>query len=188
MTGLALGLMGCLTGQAPEQSWTEEGAILPTFVRLDTDRSGGIGPLEWTPVSYGAAPFQELDLDASGELEVLELVAWVRRADPEGFDGKRVTLTPSDGTPAGLAPVPREVREVGDAILFLIEEIKGSPENWLPAKEEVRDASWTMSLGSPESRAVLDKLRIAWNVAGREFPTGENWEKPAPEGPTDSSP
>ncbi len=181
MMGLIWAWMGCLAGQAPENPWTEEGAILPTFYRLDVDQSGGIGPSEWNPVSYGAAPWPELDASASGTLEPNELLAWVRRANPDGFDGKRVTLKPNDGKPAGLAPVPREVREVGDAILFLMEELQGTPGKLLLAKEEVRDASWTMTLHSPESRAALNKLRVAWSIAGREFPKGQNWRGPASE-------
>jgi hypothetical protein len=126
-----------------------------------------------------------LDLDGTGALDLEELIALVRRIDPAGFDGERL---PVKTNVAQVAPVPRAIREVGDAILFLIEEIKGTPGFLLPAKEEVRDASWSESLSSAESRAVLQKLRHAWSVAGREFPSGPNWGEVASEDPPGSSP
>ena len=108
MIGVFLAMLGC--GPAPVIPWTEEGAILPTLEILDLDKSGGIEPGEWMRVSYGAAPFNELDSNGSGALDGIELLAWVRGADPDGFDGKRVTLRPNDGKPAGPGPVAPATR------------------------------------------------------------------------------
>ena len=183
-----LGWMGCNPKPVAVAPWTAEDALQPTFALLDGDQSGGVEPAEWARVSYAAPAFSELDSNATGALEPEELLAWVRRVDPDGFDGQRVPIKPNDGTVAGPAPVAREIRQVGDALLFLIEEIQGTPEKMLPAKEEVRDASWSMSMRSPESRAVLKKLRIAWDVAGREFPSGRDWGGTASEDPPGSEP
>jgi len=152
-------------------TWTAEESLRPTWEVLDSNHDGAVSGTEWGPVSYGGPEFQTLDSDGSGGLDLVEFLAVVRGIDPDGFDGKRMKLKPNAGQVAASGPVPREVRHVGNALALLAEEIKGATGvGPLPAKEDVRAASRTMSLSSAESRAVLTQLREAWRAAGRTFP------------------
>jgi hypothetical protein len=188
MMWLLWGWIGCQPQQASVLSWTSQSALQPTFERLDVDQSAGIEAAEWTRVSYGGPSFSDVDSNGSGALDLEELLSLVHQIDPDGFDRNVSFNGPGTTTVAAAAPVSREIRQVGNALLFLIEEVRETPGILLPVKEEVRDASWTESLHSAESQALLQKLRVAWDVAGREFPSGQNWEEPASGGPPGSSP
>jgi hypothetical protein len=100
----------------------------------------------------------------------------VRGIDPDGFDGKRSKLVPESGQERAGADQLEEVLRLRSTLHFLLREVEGiEGVEGLPTPEEVEAACQTMSLGSPESRGVLKKIRAAWLQAGFTFPEGLTW-------------
>jgi len=158
-------------GEPRIPTWTAEESLRSTWELLDSNDDGTVKMNEWGPVSYGSPVFPDIDKDASGGLDLSELLAVVREIDPDGFDGKRMKLKSTAGELAASSPVPREVRHVGNVLKFLAADLEEEERlGPIPSKQEVLVASWTRSLSSPESAAALAQLREAWRLAGRTFP------------------
>ena len=177
MTFVLLLLSACQEPLLHEPKWTYDDALRPTWERLDVNMDGQVRQQEWGPVSYGAPEFSSLDADASGGLSLAEFQEFVRGVDPDGFDGKRANLVPESRQEKAVGNQSGKVLRLRHTFHFLRREVEGveGVEGLLTTPEEVEAACQTKSLGSPESRAVLKKIRAAWLQAGFTFPEGLTW-------------
>lgn len=178
-------LLGC--GGAA--SWTEAGALAPTWKALDADGDGRVERAEYEVRESTGAPFAEADTDDDGALSLAELEALFLTEDPAPEAGRRpggpggpATAKSSgragkSGKPSaskGLNPVlKRKAAENSVQLVLdsLAEEVRhADPARPLPGDAALAAAVDTGSLYTRESRAVLADLEQAALAARLPFP------------------
>jgi hypothetical protein len=151
---------------ACSDGWTTGAALAPSLARVDRDGDGAVTGDEYDAVRYAGPPFPQADLDGNGRLDLPELEALLRGQDALTFDAgrQRRALTPAD--PAAMpGAMSAESRALWELLGVLAAEV---PEPPTPA--EILAASATGRLDSPESVAMLDRLRAGWAARGMAFP------------------
>ena len=82
-------LCGCPNETPPNRSWTQAAAHAGIHQRLDTDRDGRVDGAEYNRTVYAGPPFAQVDINADGGLDLVELQAMLAQQDPLRFDHRR---------------------------------------------------------------------------------------------------
>lgn len=86
---LLLFLCGCPNETPPNRSWTQAAAHAGIHQRLDTDLDGRVDGAEYNRTVYAGPPFAQVDINADGGLDLVELQAMLAQQDPLRFDHRR---------------------------------------------------------------------------------------------------
>ena len=156
----------------PAPSWTYDGALAPTYARMDLDGDGRVVEAEYVRLALAGPAFERVDLDRDGLLSTEELDRLVFLQDPLSFDGanERQSWGEVDQTET-THPDGFERRSLRDLFRSLAEAIRAvDPGAELPDEATIEAAARTRRLESFESRALLLALAQAADDAGAGFP------------------
>lgn len=161
-------LIGC--NRSPQ--WTDEGALAPVLVAMDSRGDGRVDAADWEATRWEGPAFTEVDTDGDGALSTGELSRAIWSQDPLRFDDPEATrAAPDDATQVEYFPVPWEARSTRDALSFLVAEVRSvDPAAAVPSRGAIVLAA---TAGGPESDGVLAlrwSLREAFEAAGLPLP------------------
>lgn len=151
--------------------WTTENALAPSLARMDKDGDGRVTEAEYAPVSFAGPPWADVDLDASGDVDLRELAGLIQRQDPTTFYFSDPELPP----PRMGGGKPDEERSHKVAVLRVFETLQAEvvardPSVPVPTAGEMEEAAEPGTLDSAEALAMFARLEVASKAAGVTFP------------------
>lgn len=160
-------LFGCNTAN----HWSEADVLAPHLTRPDINRDGSISPEEYARVAWAAPAFQSVDLDQNGGLDMGEMRRLVESQSPTTFDGTVVEppAPPGRGSDQAMNIQQRHVWEFVVAVADESRRVYGP----VTSPTALRAAVTSGTLHSPESKLVLDPLRVTFDQ--------QRWTWPRPQ-------
>ncbi len=151
--------------------WTYSGAIEPARGVLDQDHDGRVSDDELSGSSPVAVDYRKIDADGDQDLSPDELIDLLLHSDPNSFAGVYDQREPTPDDSERYFPDPRPVRQLRVLFTFMVAEIRAvAPRQPLPDEASIAQAAASRSLGSPESRALLETLRQGYQACGLQLP------------------
>ena len=148
-----------ILGAGCPDRWSPEDALRPGLEILDEDGDGALSQHELQRGSPVAVDIQDHDQDASGAVELPELLAMLRSTDPVIFDGVVAAVQPAPQDGQLIFPDPHQVRTIRVLFHFMATQIlSADPTLEIPSDPRIQQAALTGSLDSPESRQIATEL------------------------------